>query len=420
MSFFGKDHEKGKVVHMSNEVESLEFAHIGGAKGSNQTSLRAYNERLVLSLVRRFGSLAKADIARSTGLSAQTVSVIMRGLESDGLLLRGLPSKGKVGQPSIPMSLNPRGAYFIGLKVGRRTADLFLIDFLGNILLRFHRAYEFAAPDEVLEFTKSGTDRIIEFLSPEEHQRVCGIGVATPFEMWNWADELGLPQIDLDAWRSFDLTAEIAKIVPYPVFIQNDATSACGAELVFGKGTKYTDFAYFYIGSFVGGGVVLNGNLYPGRTGYAGAMGPMPVPADDGTEQLIRHASLYVLEKMMAAAGKDPLMLTRQAESWDNMGKILDDWIDLTAGSLAHAALAAVSVLDFEAVIIDGSFPPDVRRKLVKKTVEHFAKLDSRGIAPLAIVEGALGGDARALGAASLPLVARYLLDLNAVYKEAI
>ena len=77
-------------------------------------------------------------------------------------------------------------------------------------------------------------------------------------------------------------TAEIAKIVPYPVFIQNDATSACGAELVFGKGTKYTDFAYFYIGSFVGGGVVLNGNLYPGRTGYAGAMGPIPVPGPIG------------------------------------------------------------------------------------------------------------------------------------------
>ena len=57
-----------------------------GRRGSNQAGMRAHNERLVLSLVRRHGALAKSDIARITGLSAQTVSVIMRALESDGLL----------------------------------------------------------------------------------------------------------------------------------------------------------------------------------------------------------------------------------------------------------------------------------------------------------------------------------------------
>ena len=58
-------------------------------RGSNQSGMRAYNERLVLSLIRQTGALAKAEIARRTGLSAQTVSVIMRALEADGLLLRG-------------------------------------------------------------------------------------------------------------------------------------------------------------------------------------------------------------------------------------------------------------------------------------------------------------------------------------------
>ena len=54
--------------------------------GANQIRVRAHNERLVLSLVRRHGALSKADIARRTGLSAQTVSVIMRALEKEGLL----------------------------------------------------------------------------------------------------------------------------------------------------------------------------------------------------------------------------------------------------------------------------------------------------------------------------------------------
>ena len=67
--------------------------------GPTSPACATHNERLVLSLVRRHEALAKSDIARMTGLSAQTVSVIMRALERDGLLLRGDPLRGRVGQP---------------------------------------------------------------------------------------------------------------------------------------------------------------------------------------------------------------------------------------------------------------------------------------------------------------------------------
>ena len=77
----------------------------GYVRGSNQTGVRAYNERLVLSIIRQGGPLPKAAIARLTGLSAQTVSVIMRALEEDGLLTKGDPVRGKVGQPSVPLGL---------------------------------------------------------------------------------------------------------------------------------------------------------------------------------------------------------------------------------------------------------------------------------------------------------------------------
>ena len=65
----------------------------GSARGSNQSGMRAHNERLVLSLLRQHGALAKSDIARMTGLSAQTVSVIMRQLEADQLLVRGIAAE---------------------------------------------------------------------------------------------------------------------------------------------------------------------------------------------------------------------------------------------------------------------------------------------------------------------------------------
>ena len=87
--------------------------------GVNQKGVRDHNERLILSLLRRRGAMPGSDIARHTQLSAQTVSVILRKLEGDGLLEKGAPQKGKVGKPSVPMALNPDGAYAIGFKLGR-------------------------------------------------------------------------------------------------------------------------------------------------------------------------------------------------------------------------------------------------------------------------------------------------------------
>ena len=103
------------------------------ARGTNQIGVRLYNERLVLSLIRRHESLPKAEIARLTGLSPQTITVIMRALEADGLVVKRGRQRGKVGQPSVPFALNPDGAMSLGIKVGRRSADIILMDFTGTV-----------------------------------------------------------------------------------------------------------------------------------------------------------------------------------------------------------------------------------------------------------------------------------------------
>ncbi len=404
---------------MRNEADAGDFALTVGARGSNQAAVRAYNERLVLSLVRKYGSLAKADIARSTGLSAQTVSVIMRALETDGLLLRGEPVRGKVGQPSIPMSLNPDGVYSIGLKIGRRSADLILMDFVGTQKAHLHHAYAYPLPKDIMGFVQEGVETLAARLPVKARKQIAGIGIASPFQLWDWADEVGAPQSEMDAWRGFDLQAEIADIVSYPVFLQNDATSACGAELVFGAGSRYPDFIYFFIGSFIGGGVVLNSSVYSGRTGTAGAIGPMPVPDANGKpRQLIEAASIFVLEKMLRQNGIDPRPLWYSADEWIDFGKPLDEWIVATGQALAQAILSAVSVIDFGAAIIDGGFPSWVCERIVVQTKMAMAQLDLRGVVVPDIVAGEVGNQARSIGGASLPLFSRYLLDLNTSFME--
>lgn len=379
-------------------------------RGTNQSGMRDYNQRLVLSLVRRRGSLSKTDIARITGLSTQTISVIMRELELDGLLRRGAPVRGKVGQPSIPMSLDPNGAYFFGLKIGRRSATLVLIDFVGTVLAMHTLRYPFPTPEKTIGFVRRSVSGIQASLKAEQNRRIAGLGIAMPFELWKWADFVGAAPGTMDVWRDIDIRAQIAVDLPFPVYLQNDATSACCAELVFGETGGISDFVYYYIGAFAGGGVVLNQSLYEGRTGNAGALGSMPVPGPDGRPaQLIDLASIAMLEKMLSASGSRPVDLWTSPSQWGDLGEELDDWIGKSGRALAYATLAASTVIDFEAAVIDGWMPPDVRRRLVETVRAEIVKLDSEGIRLPEIREGTVGHHARALGGASLPLSDRFL-----------
>jgi predicted NBD/HSP70 family sugar kinase len=389
-------------------------------RGSNQTGMRLYNERLVLSMIRHSGSMTKAEIARPTGLSPQTISIIINQLTRDGLLLRGKPRRGRVGQPSVPYSLNPEGAYFVGMKIGRRSSDVVLLDFLGRVLGRFHQPHPYSTPEGTLALIRRATTELVAVLSQDQLDRVSGFGIASPFELWNWEPQFGAPADVLDAWRRTDILAEARQLSPWPVYLHNDGTSACAAELVLGNATSSANFLYIFIGSFIGGGVVLNHQLYPGASRYAGAIGPMPVPANgrSGHQQLLRSASLYVLAGQLAAAGGDPAVLTRDPDHWGDLGAPLDAWLAQTARDLALTIVASLSVIDFEAIVIDGAFPRTLRQRLVAATRLALGDFDMQGIAPFTVVEGSIGSAAREIGGACLPLLANFSKDREVLFKE--
>ena len=391
-------------------------------RGSNQVGVRLYNERLALSLIRQQGSLPKSEIARQTGLTAQTISVILKQLEADGLVRKEKPLRGQVGQPRVPISLNPDGAYSFGLKIGRRSSDLVLMDFVGNVKQSIHQTFAYPTPNSLKTFVQDGVASMTESLSQAQKRRLSGIGIATPFELWSWAEEIGAPSQVMDRWRTFDTKREIESLTGLKTELYNDATAACAAELFFGNPAQYQDFLYVYIGSFIGGGVVLGGNLFAGPTGNAGAIGSMPVPAGNsstGTRQLIAAASNYSLEKRLLAAGRDPSVIWRSPDDWGDLGPILDGWIDEVSAALAFAIVSAISVIDFSAVVIDGAFPATVRRRIVASSGDAIKRLDRLGLSPVAFAEGTLGGNARAVGGASLPLLANFAPDSEILLKGA-
>ena len=382
-------------------------------RGLPQSDLRARNERLVLSLIRQRGPMAKAEIARTSGLSAQTVSVIMRALESEGLLIKGDPVRGKVGQPSVPMRLAPDGAYFLGLKVGRRSAELVLTDFLGHVQHRAMRVHSHPTPKATTAFAHEKIAELTARLTRAQQARIAGLGIAIPFYLWNWAQHLGVPEQEMAAWRGTDIRAEIAAHYDFPVLLENDASSACGAEVVLGPADGPRDFLYFYVGYFIGGGVVLNGALYTGR-GNAGARGPLPVPGPGGeVRQLIDVASLSVLARQLQAIGASSETMWRASENWDIDPDVLANWTETAAAGLAHAVVSACALIDFEAVLIDGWIPAGLRGALVAAVERHLDRQTLTGLQRPQVIPGTVGADARSLGAACLPLTERFLTDTS-------
>lgn len=416
--FLNKKRQRGAMIYSDRFAQPESGKAPAHARGTTQSGARLYNERLALSLIRQHGSLPKAEIARLTGLSAQTVSVIIRQLEEEGLLLRETPQRGKVGQPLVPFALDPDGAFSIGLKVGRRSGDLMLMDLAGRVRKTLHQPYRFPAPDELLRFVEKGLAELTAELKVRQRQRIAGLGIAAPFELWNWQEETGTAPHVAEAWRNFDLTEAISRLCDWPVHFCNDATAACAAELLFGRNGERRDFAYFYVGYFIGGGIVQNGNLLQGRSGNAGALGSFPVPdSRGGTLQLIRTASFSVLERMLGEARKNQNMLWQNAEDWSGAEPELSSWIEEAARGLAIASAGVASVIEADAVIIDGAMPPAIRARLATKTREALSLLNLQGITSFDILEGSIGADARVLGAASLPLFANFIIDRDILFK---
>lgn len=397
-------------------VDQMDVNQIRGLSGGvNQGRVRNHNERLLLSILQRHGGLPGVDLARRMGLSPPAISTILRNLEGEGILRRGEPTRGKIGKPSIPMELNPDGILSLGLKVGRRSADLLLLDFGGTVRAQFHTTYDYPLPDTIFGFLEQGLTDIMQTLDADTQRRVCGIGIAAPFELWKWNNLTGIAAERFQSWKDIDFAEQVAQFSDLPVFMLNDATAACQAEHLYGRGKEFRDYAYFFIGSFVGGGIVLNHTVFGGNQGNAGALGSMRATGPLGeSQQLIDVASLHLLEARLTEVGLNPDILWRLPQDWSTLSRHVDPWIGQTAQELAKASLSVCSVFDFEAIVIDGAFPHEVREELVKRVRRYLANQDTRGLIVPKIEAGSIGVSAREIGAASSPIFSQFLLDANA------
>jgi predicted NBD/HSP70 family sugar kinase len=291
---------------------------------------------------------------------------------------------------------------------------LLLADFRGTVRHQLALTYKYPLPDQIFAFLREGITGIFEECTPAERSRICGIGIATPFELWKWNELVGAPAEEFSSWRNIDFATELGKFTALPVSVVNDATAGCQAEHIYGRGKEFRDYAYFFIGSFIGGGVALNHSVYQGHQGNAGALGSLRSFGPQGeSQQLIDTASLHLLEKRLTDFGLDPRELWTEPQDWTRFARFVDPWIGQTAQELAKASLSVCAVIDFEAILIDGAFPDAVKQALVERIRRYLANQDMRGLIPPRIEAGTVGGNARAVGAAASPLFERYFMNGN-------
>src|SRR5437667_317134 len=293
-------------------IADLSAAGSGRSEQCEPLERFSFNERVVLQAIRLQGSCPKAEIARLTHLTAQTVQIIIARLEADELVCKLAPVRGKVGQPSVPMALNPDGAFSIGVKIGRRSMDMLLVDFTGQVRERLSLDYPFPDPDML--FTEIGTRlrQLRRALKPALRERLCGIGIAAPLSLGGWNELLGIAPQLAAKWHAIDIRERMAALgatAGLPVEFVKDTAAACVAELVAGRGRSIRSFLYVFVDTFIGGGLVLDSHLSGGVTGNAGAVGSLPMGlgkhAARPPEQLLNIASLWNLEALYAKASVD-------------------------------------------------------------------------------------------------------------------
>ena len=389
-------------------------------RGSNHVGMRAFNERVVLQAIRLNGSLPKADLARLTGLTAQTIGLITTRLEEDDLLIRHDRVRGRIGQPSVPLALNPDGAFSVGVKIGRRSTDWLLVDFTGQVRQRLSVTYAFPDADTLIPLIGQHLRTLRDHLGALA-PRLVGVGVAAPLQFGGWHRMLGLSDAESDAWNRLDLSAEVQAMTDLPVSFAKDTSAACVAELVAGRGRDLKSFLYLFVDTFVGGGLVIDSRPHAGIHCNAGAVASLPLEvAHDNVRmppQLVSQASLWELEQSFKVRGLDAAAAYDERAMEPPFAEVTEAWVSRAATALAHSIVSATALLDIDAVVMDGSFCRPLLQSLIASTGQALSRYNWEGLWPAQIIAGSIGSDARALGGSLLPLHANFAPDRDLFLK---
>ncbi|MFC9603518.1 ROK family protein [Streptomyces niveus] len=373
----------------------------------SQSSLHRANLERVVRAVRMAGSLTQAEIARSTGLSAATVSNIVRELREGGTVDVTPTSAG--GRRARSVSLSGDAGIVIGVDFGHTHLRVAVGNLAHQVLAEESEpldvdassAYGFGRAEELVE-------RLIE-ATGIGRQKVIGVGLGVPGPIDVVSGTLGSTSI-LPGWTGINPGEEMAGRLGVPVYVDNDANLGALGELVWGSGRGVKDLAYIKVASGVGAGLVIEGQIYRGPGGTAGEIGhitldesgPVCRCGNRGCMETFT-AARYVLPLLRSSHGRDLTMervvqLAREGDP--GCRRVIAD----VGRHIGSGVANLCNLLNPSRVVLGGDLAEAGELVLapIRESVSRYAIPSAAR--QLSVLPGALGGRAEVLGALALVL----------------
>ncbi|MEV0012238.1 ROK family transcriptional regulator [Streptomyces sp. NPDC051840] len=373
----------------------------------SQTSLHRANLERVVRAVRMAGSLTQAEIARSTGLSAATVSNIVRELKDGGTVEVTPTSAG--GRRARSVSLSGDAGIVIGVDFGHTHLRVAIGNLAHQVLAEESEPLDVdASSAQGFGRAEQLVNRLIEStgISPG---KVIGVGLGVPGPIDVESGTLGSTSI-LPGWTGINPSQELAGRLGVPVYVDNDANLGALGELVWGSGRGVKDLAYIKVASGVGAGLVIDGHIYRGPGGTAGEIGHITLDESGpvcrcGNRGCLETftAARYVLPLLRPSHGPDLTMerMVQLAREGDpGCRRVIGD----VGRHIGSGVANLCNLLNPSRVVLGGSLAEAGELVLgpIRDSVSRYAIPSAAR--QLSVLPGALGGRAEVLGALALVL----------------
>jgi len=375
---------------------------------ASRSLLRNFNVSLLIELVRRAGSISRAELARQSQLSAPTVSAIVDSLLKRGIVIETTTAPSSGGRPPVLLSVDPKAGYVVGIKLRGDGVTTVVCDLDAQIVSSNERYVPLVGdPMAALDAIEEETRRALRDAAIPA-SKVLGVGVGMSGVIDSTAGVCRFSH--LLQWHDVELAAPLRRRMGLPVWVENDVNTLAVAEKWAGDAHTARDFVTLSVGRGIGLGIVVDRSLYRGSHGAGGEFGHMIVEPGGPRCECGRYGCLEAMvgegalrRRISERKGHDVsreelLMLVEMGDS------AALDIVDSAGRKLGLAVANMVTLLNPELLIICGegtALGPAFIDPIVSSVREQtFADL-GRG---LEIKIQSWGDEAWAVGAATLVL----------------
>ncbi|AOS62575.1 ROK family transcriptional regulator [Actinoalloteichus hymeniacidonis] len=398
--------------------------------GANLPLVGTYNRGVVLETIRSSGSISRVELTALTGLTAPTVSNIVRRLIDDELVIEAGQGRSTGGKRRTLLTLNPDACYAVGVRIDPRGAVCVVVDLAGRVVAAARLQDSGTTPEEIIRGVAEEIGALLDSAGIDI-ERVIGVGVAAPGPL-DHGRGVVLDPPNMTQWHDVALRDELAAALNLPVMIDNDATAAAVGEHWLGRANQSRNFASIYMGTGIGAGIFIDGQVYRGATSNVGELGHISLDVDGawcfcgnrGCVELFSAPPAIVAAAL--AAGPEAAQLALSGSPRD----VRTDFaaistaaalgspyavslIERSARYLATGVLTLVNLLDLDLVVLGGPAFERIGHLYVAAIEDILAtRAFARRGRPPRTVLSALGADVSAVGSAALVLHSEFAPQL--------